>query len=181
MTKRRPRWEPGCNWLHHSVDKIQSWKKEEEPHWGGMRNPRKISREMPGYRLAGHRLCQVLKRTWKNTQKWRRPAFRPLGVLKRIWAPPQHNRRRWPSSSWKISRRCRPTPRLACIRGSDQDSYGHWLELPRQMRSMTGSHKEPRPVSRPVLDPGNIFPKTLPREKPRWNSLIQKGTTTTAR
>lgn len=29
--------------------------------WGGMRNPKKISRELPGYRVAGHKVYQVLQ------------------------------------------------------------------------------------------------------------------------
>ena len=79
--------------------------KEEEPHWGGMINPRKISREMPDTDWLAIASARYFKRTLKNIQKWRRPPCRPLGVLKRMWDRPQHNRRRWPSSSRKISRR----------------------------------------------------------------------------
>jgi len=29
--------------------------------WEAMRNPKKISRELPGYRVAGHKVYQVLQ------------------------------------------------------------------------------------------------------------------------
>ena len=69
------------------MDKIQSWKKEEEPHWGGMRNPRKISREMPGYRLAGHRLCQVLQVHLKEHPDVAEACFQAIGSLEEDMGP----------------------------------------------------------------------------------------------
>ena len=135
---------------------------EECQYWGGMRRPLKIVRELPGYRVAGHKLCQLLQQHLQQQPELLQRCLGSIGLDSEDAGPtaeqlnevadkinqlyedvPKDGR-----SGLRTQLRAELLWKIARAFGDpDADAIHEWL-----------TEGAPAGISRPIEDPGNIFP-----------------------
>ena len=145
---------------------------EEVPkHLGGMRNPGRAVRQIPGYREAGAKIYEVLRRTLEKDHQLFKRCIEAIGTDEEEVGPTTHdlqpirdelNSMHEEMENYKVAMALDTELqagllwRVARAAGDpDADEIYHWL-----------TEGAPAGIERPVTDPSNVFPPSAAEDTP---------------
>ena len=135
---------------------------QSERCWGGMRNPKKISRELPGYRATGHQIHNLLNNFLNDNPNVQERCLQAVGNEDSAAGPEQHHldelrmklKTTFCQNSMEghegLRTKLQPDVLWVLARAAgdpDADEIYDWL-----------TNGAPAGISREINDPGGIFP-----------------------